>query len=292
MIRIALLGCDSTHTEAFASRLNGSNGLFRDRAQVVSLYGQDNVQAASKAAALGITKVCLSIEEALDGADLAMVIGRFGESHFGPAQLAILRGIPTFVDKPFTVSFSEAQELAALAHNTGVPLTSSSPLRFSREVMAFKNMIAARPASELASVVVTVPASCTDLGPDPRLNSAFFYGIHGIEMLLELVGHEIEDVKIAHGRTAIAAHLDLKSGITAVLQLIRGTAEFYSIDVHWTDASHHSVIQLDGSYYDGVISYLIDGFLGKQNVIPIESNLFAVSILERIDQLNSIKTQL
>ena len=106
MIRIAFLGSDSTHTEAFGNRMNGADGPFRSIAKVVSIWGVDPEQTATKARALGIEKVAATPHDALENVDFAMVIGRFADAHLEPALAAIERGVPTFVDKPFTSNLS------------------------------------------------------------------------------------------------------------------------------------------------------------------------------------------
>jgi predicted dehydrogenase len=120
VIRIAFLGCDSSHTEAFANRINPLGALFNGRAKVVSIWGEDLSQATVKATALGIDRVAATPADALEGVDLAMVIGRFGESHFTAAMAAIDAGLPTFVDKPFTVNNVEARHLATMARKRGI----------------------------------------------------------------------------------------------------------------------------------------------------------------------------
>lgn len=282
MIRIALLGCDSTHTEAFASRINGPDAPFAQRARVVSLWGENAIQAREKAAKLAIGRVAASPEEALQDADFAMVIGRFADSHFKPARAALEHGIPTFVDKPFVPRRAEAETLAELSRAKRVPLCSSSPLRFAKEVRALKQMLAG-PGAAWTCVAATAPATCTDLGPDPRLDSAFFYGIHSLEVLLELAGHDITRTELLFGEGAITVHLDVGTGRTAAFQLIRNTPEFYRVDVYTPAACKSAEIELDGSYYGDLLRFLIDEFCVGRATIPLDSTIAAIGLLERID---------
>src|SRR5207244_2395257 len=111
----------------------------------------------------------------IDGIDLAMVLGRFGDSHFQPARLALERGLLTFVDKPLTTSFDEARKLADLARSSKGRLVSSSPLRFAKELEE-----ASKAKVRPGFVGVSAPANCIDLGDDRRFQSTFFYGIHAV----------------------------------------------------------------------------------------------------------------
>jgi predicted dehydrogenase len=276
VIRIAFLGCDSTHTEAFARLINFPDAPFAGVAKVVAIQGLDAEQAQRKAADNGIARVAASLAEALEGVDLAMVIGRFADGHFAPALAAIERGVPTFVDKPFTDTSAHACALIERAHAKGVALCSSSPLRFAAELAAMRG-------SGAATYLSSAPAVCTDLGPDPRLNSAFFYGIHALEMLLELAGHDIETKQITYGRRFINVHLDMKSGNAAQLQLVRDTPEFYSIGRIDSGGQQLTNINLDGSYYRAELDHLLNEFLPGKRGIQLESSAAAVALLEEID---------
>ena len=287
MIRIAFLGCDSTHTEAFAKRINPLRAPFNGRAKVVSIWGEDLSQATAKATTLEIDRVAATPADAVEGADLVMVIGRFGESHFAAAKAAIDAGLPTFVDKPFTVNSVEARQLATMARQRDIPLFSASPLRFAKEVAALKTQIAKDGGWEC--IAAAVPANCTDLGNDPRLNSVFFYGIHGLEMLLELTGHDIADAAISYGNRAISVRIEFESGRTALFELIRNTPEFYEIASYTKATAQRLNISLDGSYYETELEALLGGFATGGGFISLDSTLAAVELLERIDHNDSFK---
>ena len=290
MIRIAFLGCDSTHTEAFTHRINPPDSPFHARARVVSIWGEDASQAAAKAAALGIDRIAASMADALIGVDLAMVIGRFGESHFAATMAALEAGVPTFVDKPLTVNSDQARSLAAIAMERGIPLSSASPLRFAREVAVLKSQIAADGGWEC--IAAAVPASCTDLGPDPRLNSAFFYGIHGLEMLLELAGHDISDMAISYGSRAISVRIEFMAGRSALFELIRNAPEFYELAAYTKLTARRLNIDLDGSYYEAELEALLGSFACGGAFVPLESTLAAVELLERIERNDPFKGKL
>jgi predicted dehydrogenase len=281
MIKIAFLGSDSTHTEAFGKRINLPDSPFYGRAKVVSLWGENPEQTVQKAAELKIERVCASPEEALLGVDLAMVIGRFGQSHFQPTRIALESKIPTFVDKPFTVDLKEARQLTELSKKVGVPLCSSSPLRFAKETLAAKALLRSEP--KVLTVAASMPANCTDLGDDPRLQSPFFYGIHGTEILLEVLGHDIQSTDIRRSKGVTAVTLEYSDGRTGVLNYVRDAGEFYALDLYTTQGSWHRTLDLDGAYYAGMLSFLLDEFYGGKSTIPLENTLRAIALLEQVE---------
>lgn len=278
MIRIAFLGCDSTHTEAFGRLVNAADAPFAGVAEIISIWGLDQEQTRQKAAEQRIGRVAATPEEALEGADFAMVIGRFADSHYAPALAAIEKRIPTFIDKPFTATSAEARKLAARAAELGVALCSSSPLRFASDLDDM------RTGKGPATFLSCAPAVCTDLGPDPRLNSAFFYGIHALEMLLELAGHDVDTKRIDYSRRAISVHLDMKSGHAAQLMLVRDTPEFYSMARIDAEGQKQVAINLDGSYYKRELGHLLNEFLPGKKRIALDSSTTAIAILEEIDR--------
>jgi predicted dehydrogenase len=285
MLNVAFLGCDSTHTEAYGRLMNGADAPFAGQARVVSLWGIDRSERDAKAAALGIARGADGIAEAVAGVDFAMVIGRFGDGHEQPARVAVEAGVPTFVDKPFTDGIDSARRLADLAAQRNVPLCSGSPLRFCREVSAMR----ARAAVPGATVIAAAPAACTDLGPDPRLDSALFYGIHALEMLLELCGNRPMSPRIAFARNAVTVSLASKDGPEGILHLIRGVPEFYTLDVFAPDGHERREIELDGSYYRDSLDFLLNRFVPGQAAISLDSSLLAIEVLERVDRDNPFR---
>jgi predicted dehydrogenase len=288
MIKIAFIGCDSTHTEAYAKLFNFESSPLFGKGIVKSIYGESLKQAKEKAKKLNIEKVTDSLESAIEDIDLVMVIGRFGESHYQPTLEIIKKGIPVFVDKPFTVDINEAKKLIDLSKHFNTKLCSSSPLRFSKEVLDSKEKLK-KINSELLSVNVTVPANCSDLGPDPRLNNSFFYGIHGIEILLELIGHDVLNIDYQYHKSKISVILTTSDKKNHILNLLTDVSEFYWLDIHSKRKSTHLNIKLDESYYLNVAKFLISDFINGKKTINIESTMLAVSILDHIEKNNPYK---
>lgn len=278
MVRIAFLGSDSTHADAFAKRINFADGAFFNQARVETIWGADSEEARRKASELNISKCCDAIEEALVGVDLAMVIGRFGESHFLPASKSLARQIPTFVDKPFTVTSEEARELVSIAKAHNTPFFSSSPLRFCNEMAKIKRETA-RP--DFKELVVTCPKNCIELGKDPRFESPFFYGIHVVEMVLQALGHEYVNFRFDKSRNQITIFLEYPNH-AASIHMVQDVLEFYHVTSYSTNQVSRFDVALDGSYYTNLLQFIFNDFLKEKKSIAGESSLAAVSILEKI----------
>lgn len=71
-----------------------------------------------------------------DGYDVALVTTRDPATHRALAEPLLRAGVPVFVDKPFVADPADAAALVAVAERAGVPLTSSSALRWHPVVRA------------------------------------------------------------------------------------------------------------------------------------------------------------
>jgi hypothetical protein len=207
-----------------------------------------------------------------------MIIGRFGESHFVPASMALTRQIPTFVDKPFTVNSAEARELLSIANEHSTPFFSSSPLRFCNEMKRIK---AETERPDFKELVVMCPKNCIELGKDPRFDSPFFYGIHVVEIVLQALGHQIVNFRFDKSDNQITIFIDYPNH-SASIHMVQDVLEFYHITSFSTNQVSRFDVELDGSYYTNLLEFIFNDFLKEKKSISGESSVTAVSILERI----------
>ena len=98
-----------------------------------------------------------SPEELLGKVDAVMMESIDGTRHFEPAKFFIEKGIPTFVDKPFTSSLEEAIALAEMAKKNNVPLFSASSLRYAPEVI---EVVEKDTVWKIVSVDIITPGNC------------------------------------------------------------------------------------------------------------------------------------
>lgn len=279
MTRVALLGSDSSHTDAYAELLNGRGGGLDPDARVESLWGEDPGQAREKAEACGIPRVAGTPAEACEGADLVMVIGRYGDGHAAPAREAIEAGAPVFIDKPMTNDAAEAAELAALARERGTQLASFSPLRFAPELDALREL--GDPAS-LRGAVVSSPADCALL-EDPRAMELHFYGIHALDLLFVPFGSEVRWVSASATDKSVWATLGYADGRHAALNLMVEIGDFYNAAVIAPDGARAVDIDPAGPFYERSLAYLLGPFLrGDAARAPIEDAVRGVAVIDAI----------
>ena len=113
-----------------------------------------------------------SIEDVVEKSDAVFVLAPSNpEVHRELSEIPLKSGKPVFVDKPFAPSKADAEAMFELAAKYNTPLMSSSALRFSTELNAYRN----KPG--------TTYMETTGGG-----SSFWEYSIHQIEMIVSVLG--------------------------------------------------------------------------------------------------------
>jgi predicted dehydrogenase len=128
-----------------------------------------------------------SIAVLLPKVDAVMALGVDGRSHLAQAREVIAAGKPLYIDKPLAASLADAKHIFALAEAQGVPVFSSSALRFAPGTQAMKS-----------DPAVGAVIGCDTHSPcllEPHHPDLFWYGIHGVETLFTIMGPGCREVK-------------------------------------------------------------------------------------------------
>ncbi|MDA1192392.1 MAG: Gfo/Idh/MocA family oxidoreductase [Candidatus Poribacteria bacterium] len=190
MIRVGLVDFDTSHVVAFTQRWNHidcGEEQWVEGAKVVA--GCPGVSYLSPERVPGFTEklrgygveIVDKPEDLLDKIDAVCIESVDGSVHLERARPFIEAGLPVYVDKPFTCSLADALELVGLAEKKGIPLFSSSSLRYGVEVLEL--------AAKQEEYGAVVGADCyAPASLHPRNPGLFHYGIHGVETLFALMG--------------------------------------------------------------------------------------------------------
>lgn len=173
-MRLGLIGIDNTHADHAVRHFNLEHAL--GSARVVALQGGTAERAAELAAEGGIATVAERPEDLIGAIDAAIVMDRDGALHRAHAVPLLKAGIPVLVDKPLATTVEDASAILETARTAGVAVTSYSALRWT--VTAF-----AQDLGPLRTVVATGPVQ-----RDSVYGGVSFYGIHAVEMALQLLG--------------------------------------------------------------------------------------------------------
>ena len=148
ILRIGMIGLDTSHAPAFTKLLNGKNAegnLARMRVTAAFPGGSPDI-ASSRDRVAGFTeqlremdvKIVESIEELLKEVDAVLLESVDGRKHLSQVLPVFQAGLPVFIDKPLAANLDEAIAIDLLAKKYKARWFSSSSLRFSPSILRFR----------------------------------------------------------------------------------------------------------------------------------------------------------
>jgi predicted dehydrogenase len=199
-IRVGIIGL-SVHSADFTEILNGEKATDKMKGcRVMSIYhpkGNDDVEFSAPQLnkftevirAHGVEFVS-SIDAVVEQSDAVMLLTNDGRPHLEQILPVLKAGKPVFIDKPVADTFGNVWALFRTAKEYGVPVFSSSALRYGKSVQ------------EIAQGTTIGKVLGADAyGPAPLQPShvdLFWDGIHAVETLFTVMGRGCESVSRTH----------------------------------------------------------------------------------------------
>ena len=195
VIRIGIIGLDTSHAPAFTKELNNPNAA-ADLAgcKVVAAYPKGSPDIKSSVSrvpqyteqlkGMGV-EIVDSIEVLLTKVDAVLLETNDGRPHLEQIIPCLKAGKPVFIDKPIAGSLADAIAIFELAKKYKVPVWSSSSLRYADGAQAIRN----GKVGDVLGADGWSPCSLEPTHPD-----LFWYGIHGVETLFTCMNIGCESV--------------------------------------------------------------------------------------------------
>ncbi len=199
MIRLAVLGTLSAHSEGFCRHAASS-----DRLSIAGIFGEDPQRNAYLCETYGVEEK--SPQELLECCDAAAIMFRSGDKHLPYAEAFIKKGLPVFIDKPFTRTAEDAVRLLELCRQYGSPFCGGSCVKLSEEILELKKKVQAE--KRILSGYLTFPIHF-----ESPYGGMHFYSHHLIETMLQVFGlgvRSITAVRTGDLLTAVAAYDDFQ----------------------------------------------------------------------------------
>jgi len=282
MIRIGIVDFDSSHANEFTKRFNHVNiaeEQWVEGAQVVlgcPLPSEiQPPEVVDKYARTFVEELGVPIvkdpAEMIGKVDAVMIESVDGSVHLERARPFLEAGVPTYVDKPFTYNLAEARQLVALAEAHGVPLFSSSSLRYATNLVEFM-------ADDSHGAVVGCdaysPASLHERNP-----GLFNYGIHGVETLFAVMGPGCEGVWCVSTEGADAVIGRWADGRLGTLRGTRAGSHSYGFTAFCEKGVHP--VTIDARYiYRELLKRVVTLFETGESPLPIGQTLEIVAFIE------------
>jgi hypothetical protein len=216
-LRIGIIGLDTAHAVAFTQLVNGPSPLPEAAGcRVVAAYPHGSRDIASSVERipqyteeienLGVTIVD-SIEELLPQVDAVLLETNDGRPHFEQALPVFKARKPVFIDKPLAGSLTDVLAIFAAAEHFECPVFTASALRFAAGTQA----VVGGSVGQVLGCDTTCPCSLEPTHPD-----LFWYGIHGVEALMVVMGPGCESVtrtSTADAEVAVGRWRDGRIGV-------------------------------------------------------------------------------
>lgn len=194
-LRVGIIGLDTSHAIAFANTLNVKKPAETAGVICVAAYpkGSPDIESSvkrvpeytEKVKALGV-EIVDSIETLLTKVDAVLLETNDGRPHLEQVLPCLKAGKPVFIDKPIAGTLKDAIRIFEEAKKAGVPVFSSSALRYGKSTQAVRG----GSIGTVKSAETFSPASLEKTHPD-----LFWYGIHGVESLFTAMGTGCISVK-------------------------------------------------------------------------------------------------
>jgi predicted dehydrogenase len=199
-IHVGFIGLDTSHASTFTSILHNPDDPFHiPGARVVAAYpggSPDMPVSISRVAGFANeltntygVRIMDTPEDVADVCDLVFILASDGRLHPGLFRSVAGRGKPVFVDKPFAVSVSDAQDMVALAAKSGTRVFASSAFRYADGLVSVLNSIRAT-GERIKTCHIRYWLQIQE-----TQGRYFWYGIHGAEMLRAIMGPGVREVE-------------------------------------------------------------------------------------------------
>ena len=180
MKKIAILGCENSHADAFLDFIYRTES-YRD-VEVVGVYSNEPEAAKKLNEKYGV-KILKNYTDAKGKVDGIVITARHGALHYEYAKPYIESGIPMFIDKPVTISESEAVEFMQTLKSHGVRVSGGSSLKHDVGVKLLKLDRECNTDGNTTGGFVKAPINMVN-----AYGGFYFYAPHLVEVVSEIFG--------------------------------------------------------------------------------------------------------
>jgi hypothetical protein len=198
VFRIGMIGLDTSHCVAFTKIINDPKNNFNMKVLYAFKGGSPTVPLSANRVdkfAKTLTdeygvQLVGSIEELCQKVDGVLLESVDGRQHFEQLKPILAAKKPVFVDKPLAGNLADVLEIFRLAKENNVPLWTTSTMRFGPNTLAAKNN------PNVGNINgCDIYAECPI---ENYIGDLYYYGIHGTEALISLMGPDLKTVVRVH----------------------------------------------------------------------------------------------
>ena len=285
MIKLGIVDFDTSHVVAFTQRLNHigvPEEQCVDGAKIVvgcpgeSIMSPERIPEYTSAMKEFGVELVDKPEDIIGKVDGVLVESVDGSVHYERAKPFIEAGLPTYIDKPFACSLKDAKALVELGEKKGVPLFSSSSLRYALEVVALKEK-----EGEIGKVVGADTYSPASL--HPRNPGLFNYGIHAVEPLYALMGPGCASVRSVSTEGVDVVTGLWKDGRVGTVRGIRAGSGGFGFTAFCEKSIQSATID-SGYIYRELLKRIVEMFKTGKPAVDISETVEIIAFIEAANQ--------
>ena len=220
MYKIAILGCENSHANAFLQ-------LIRDEEKyhdievcgVFSIY-PESAQKLAEAFNVPVMETFDALVGKIDG---LIITARDGKYHYPYAKPYIATGIPMFLDKPVTVTQEDAVALVADLKANNVAVCGGSTLMHAPYLKELKKEIASGEYGKALGGYFRAPVNLVN-----EYGNFFFYSAHAIAMMTEVFGYDPKTVYASRKNNCVDCVVAYED-FNVHLQYVGGSSIYYAM---------------------------------------------------------------
>jgi predicted dehydrogenase len=292
-LKLGIVGLDTSHVIQFTGLLNEANRKEHvSGAVVVAAYkggsptvaeSRDRIERfTTEVTTKHNVKLVDSIPELCKMVDAVLLLSVDGRQHLEQVKPVFAAKKPVFIDKPLAGNFRDGREIVRLAKQSGVPFFSASSERFVPVLTALKNDSS---IGRIEGAMTFGPMAIETYMPD-----LFWYGIHSVEMLYQLMGPGCERVARIHTDGADSVVGTWRDGRIGEMRGLRSSPRTYGAIVYGSkkvqvsrNLANSAEKEPTGSNYRVLMEEIVQFFrTGKPPVTPEES-LEVLAFMEAAD---------
>ena len=186
MKKIAILGCENSHANAFLKCIKETE-KYSD-VEVIGVYSEDAEASKKLSDEFGVP-VLESADAAVGKVDGLIITARHGAKHYEWAKLYMKSGIPMFIDKPINCSEEDAIALAKDIVANNVKFVGGSSVIHAPALRELVKRTAEIPDEEIYGGFFRAPIS-----PDSPHGGFSFYAAHLLALMTSVLGNYPDSV--------------------------------------------------------------------------------------------------
>ena len=267
--KVGIIGLDTSHALAFTKIMNVTKDPRVEGFRVTAAHqwgSRDIVSSTNRYPKyiaqmkdMGV-EIVPTIDALIAQVDVICLETNDGREHFWQAEKCFASGKPVFIDKPIAHNLHDAIKIYDAGKKFGAKYFSASSLRFSKVAKAAR----AGEYGRILGAALTSPAPLEEQGTH---NFYTWYGIHGFEPLMAVMGVGVETVSCFRNDQGDVVNAVWKDGRMGQLKLMRK---------NWTYTGYILPEKKPKGWKDPVI--LFDGYPGYEALLEQVVTFFKTGV--------------